>query len=438
MLMPTTEHRPQPTRSGGPSTRASAHGFLNLLWRHRLVALLAALAVAGSIAAGLAVSERQYTADARVEVMPPADVTQSPVDFESLLGTVAAAATSRSVLADVADTVGGRTVQQLLDATHAAPVPSTVLVQISVTDPDRELAARLANAIAEQLPRHEPARAGALEVSTAERASVPRTFSSPNLPVTVLAGVVLALLAAVAAATLVDAAASTVRTAEEVGALAGVPVLGVLRRPGDPGRLDATDPASPSFAGLRALRVALEFASSRQPTRSLVVAPPGGGEPCPGWLDANLAVGLAEIGHRVLLVDSSRSGSRHPLLADADAAGLYDVLSGAATLADVVQAGPVAGVGVVPVGDRESAAPSLLEMRFRDFLAEADKARFDVVVVRADPLSESEDARVMAIDGALLLSVHAGRVRPRVLQRARAHLAETQTRVLGAVLTGPR
>lgn len=429
-----------------PSTRtlaartppSNARSFLALIWRRRLVALLALLAVAASVAVGLALVERQYTATARISVTPSTDTGDSPVNYENTLGTVAAVAASRPVLEDVSAVVPERSVQQLRARVDAAVVPFTTLVQVSVTDPDPEVAAQVANAVADLLAEHDPG-AEPLVFVTTEPAAVPTSFSSPNLPVTLLAGVLLALGAAVAVAAVVDRVARTVETADEVAELTTAPVLGVVGRPRPGDDLPALDPTRPEFGPLRALRVALQFATSDHPTRSMVVAPAGGADPNPGWLEANLAVSLGEVGHRVLLVDGSRSGRRrHPVLGAGEDPGLYDVLAGTVTLGEAVRPGPVAGVDVLELGNADLAAPSLLEMRFRDLLAAAEQLAYDVVVVHADPLTESEDARVMSIDGVLLLTVPAGRVRPTVLQRAVTHLEETRIRVLGSVLVAGR
>jgi Mrp family chromosome partitioning ATPase len=112
-------------------------------------------------------------------------------------------------------------------------------------------------------------------------------------------------------------------------------------------------------------------------------------------------------------------------------------MAGAVPLADAVHRDERLGFAVLGLGDAHLAPPSLLEMRFRDLLAQTE-ADYDVVLVHAGPVSESEDARIMAIDGALLLTVASGSVHPRTLQRAVAHLRMVRTRILGVVLTDSR
>ena len=418
----------QPTRE--PALRS----FGQLLWRRRLLMLLVVILVAGSTAAGLALVERSYTATARIAVTPAPNAESTGAEYVDILGTVADVIESRPLLEEVASALGGRTVRQLQEDVVGEVVSGTLLVQVSATDTDPTRAAQTANAVAEGLSAVDPT-GGAVQFSTTAPAEVPRTFSSPNLEISVLAALVLALAAAVAAAVVYDRLTRTVETVDEVTTTTGIGVLGVVPRPVDATGVPAADPASPEFAALRSLRVALEFASSDHPTRTLVVAP-AAPDPWSGWLEVNLAVALAEVGHRVLLVDAHRTDRhRHPALDSSDGPGFYDMLDGSATFAEAVRPGPVDGVTVMPPGNVHLCAPSLLEMRFRQLLGSFD-GEHDVVIVHAPAVADSDDARIMAIDGGMLLTLPSGRVSSEQLHDAVEELREARTRVVGAVLLG--
>lgn len=430
---------PATTSDLGPDRPAAPAGMRvlgALLWRRRLVVTFVLLLMASVLTAGLLLAEREYTATARVAVTPPAEQPTSPASYGDLLGTVADVADSWPLLADVSSEIGDRTSTQLREQVRGDVVTGTVVVQVSVTDTDPERAAEIANAVVAALPEHDPSD-GSFVFRVTEPAAVPDEFSSPDVPLTVLAGCGLAVLLAVAAAAAADRVLRTVRTPEEMTATTGAPVLGVVTGPEDAGSLPATTPDAPEFQSLRALRVALEFAAAENPTRLVVVAPASGADPWSGWLEVNLAAALAEVGHRVLLVDADRDVEPGAALAAPDEPGLYDVLAGSAALETVLRAGPVGGVDVLPLGNAHLAAPSLLEMRFRR-LVEETGASYDVVLVHSGPISASEDARIMAIHGALLLTVPAGRVHPRHLQRAADHLRKIRIRLLGGVLVETR
>ncbi|HZY74819.1 MAG TPA: hypothetical protein VFE40_00755 [Jatrophihabitantaceae bacterium] len=410
--------------------------FAAVMWRRRVLALAVLVLELAAVLLGLSRAQRMYTAVATVAATPQATVPAAS-NVDELLATLARVASSRPVLADVSAALGGlRSADRLSHEVSGSVIDGTSLVQVTVVDRDPRVAALAANAAAQALPARDPSRAY-LSLATTEPATVPTTFSSPNVRIVLLAGIALGIALAIAAALVRDRLARTVETAEEIGELTGAGVLGVISRPGDPRSLPAVDGQSPQFEPLRGLRVALEFAGSERPTRTLVVtgAAP---EPWAGWLTVNLAAALADVGHRVLLVDTVRDERhRHPVLDAPGAPGFYDMLSGSATLDAAALAGPVDGVTVVPLGNADSAAPSLLEMRVRQLLDDIDE-KYDVVLVRAAPLTESDDARIMAIGGGVLLSVPARKLKPRTLARVASELREIRIRVVGSVLLGTK
>jgi len=416
--------------------QTNLRGFARLLWRRRITLALVILLVAAGVGIGLVAAPREYTAVTRVAATASPAASDSSPNFTDLLGTLANVAKSRPVLEQVQHALPTRSVDQLQDEVDARVLFGTVIVQVRVTDRDPKVAAQVANAVATLLPQHDPTN-GALALSVTEPAVVPHAYSSPDMRISILAGALLALVLAVAAAVVRDRVARTLDTVDEVAAATGTSVLGLLPRPQHAEGMAAADSGGRDFVALRSLRVALEFASIEQPTRSLVVAP-AAPDPFGGWLEVNLAASLADVGHRVLVIDANRvDRHRHPVIDLPGAPGLYDTLSGTATLEEATVCGPVDGVAILPIGNADVAAPSLLEMRFRRLLEEID-AEYDVILIRSAPINDSDDARIMAIDGGLLLAVPSGRVRPHALDLAMQNLAGVRTRFLGSVIVGGR
>lgn len=417
--------------------RGGARALVALLWRRRWTVALVFALVANAVAAGLILADREYTASARIAATPQQDLAApSPASYSDLLGTVADVAESRPLLEDVAAELSGRTAGQLRDDVQGEVVSGTVIIQVSVTDTDAERAAETANLIVSMLPEHDPS-SGSFEYHVTEQAVVPEEASSPNIPVTVLAGFGLALVLAMAAAAVADRLFRTVTEPEETAEVTNTAVLGVIPKPADARGVPAIDVWAEEFQAIRALRIALEFASAEDPARLLVVTSASGSDPWAGWTEVNLAAALAEVGHRVLVVNTNREGAVHECLEAPGEPGLYDVLAGECALVDAVRPGPTELVEVLPLGEAHLAAPSLLEMRFRGFLEETEDA-YDVVIVHAAPVATSEDARIMAIHGALLLIVPVGTIHPRFVRRAADHLRSIRLRVLGSVLLGVR
>jgi Mrp family chromosome partitioning ATPase len=346
--------------------------------------------------------------------------------------TVAALAESRPVILDVRDRIGRRrSVGQLQDEVHGYKVDDTALVRVDVADSDPALARDIANAVLAVLPQHDPTQGGLL-ITGAGMAVRPRHFSDPDVWSTVLIGAGIGIVVAVAGALLREAKAGRVDDPRQLARLTGSPVLASVTRPSDP---DSAPTDAPITVGdqFRTLRVALEFATSDEPTSTLVLAPVAA-DPAAAWTTVHLASALAQVDHRVLLIDADITAKhRHPALRG-KGPGLIDALRGTVDLRDAVRPCPVSGVSVLPVGNvRGVAAANLIEVRFHGALARIG-AEVDLALVQAAPVTESDDARVMAAGNALVLIVGAGRTRGAELRQLADDLRRQRLRVLGSVL----
>lgn len=405
------------------------------LWRHKLLVLVVLLVTAGAAALGLWAAPRSYTATATVA---SAEDPANPVGVEepdSLRGTLAELATARDVLDEVRSRLSvDRSVDELRRSVTGQWVEGTILIQITVDDEDPQVAAEIANLVAEILPLYDPS-SGSFLFTVSNRAVPPETFASPNLLLGGGAAVVLGLILATGAALLRDRRTTSVENQREAEAAARAPVLARLPRPHDSTTLPALYPGTSAADAFRRLRIALEAEASTEPVDLLVVA--GVTEDDASvWLGANIAVSLAVAGRHVVLVDG-RLGSRHgrPIATAPGTAGLYDVLTGA-DLDDGLSPGPVDGLQVLPSGDwGGEATERLLETRFATVMKEAT-SRFDVVVVLGPALDVCDDARVMAAGGSMVLTVSSGSVTPQQLHRAAGRVRSVGARLLGTVLLG--
>lgn len=403
------------------------------LWRHKLLVLLVLLITGGAATLGLWAAPRSYTATA---VLSSAEDPANPIGVEapdSLRGTIAELANSRDVVAEVRDRLGvDRSAEQLRRSITGQWVEGTILVQISVEDEDPEVAAQIANLVADTLPLHDPS-SGSFLFTISNRAAPPTSASSPNLLLGAGAAAALGLVLATGAALLRDRRTTTVETHQEAESAAHAPVLGKVARPRDSTTLPALYPGTAAADTFRRLRIALEAEAADRPAELLVVA--GVTEDDASvWLGANLAVSLAVAGRKVVLVDG-RLGSRHgrPIATAPGSAGLYDVLTGA-DLDAGLSPGPVDGLSVLPSGDwGGEPTERLLETRFASVMQDATR-RFDIVVVLAPALDLCDDARVMAAGGSIVLTVSSGAVSPQALHRAVGRVRSVGARLLGTVL----
>lgn len=273
--------------------------------------------------------------------------------------------------------------------------------------------------------------------------SGPTAASSPvsprvklDLAVGFAAGLVLGLFLALARELVLSL---TIRSQDVLRASAESPVLATvpfdkkakhepLAAAGSPGALRAE--------AFRQLRTNLSFIDVARPARMIVVTSASAGEG-KTTTAVNLALAMASGGQRVLLLDADL---RRPRVASSlklpDEVGLTTVLSGAATIGDVVQPfGPdqldVMGCGAVPPNPSE-----LLGTPAMAGVLAAVRSEYDTVVIDTPPLLPVTDAAVVALqaDGAVIVVRH-GRTRRTQVESAVRSLQGVNARVLGAILS---
>jgi capsular exopolysaccharide synthesis family protein len=416
----------------------NGRSFLVALWRRRWLALLVLVVEMAAVVAWLSLAPKKYTATARFTATPTSGIVTGGGDYTQLEQTLAAIVNSRPVMQKVSDDLHGvRSVSVLQTEVTGTLQSGTVIIEIKVVDESATVARDIANATLKEIPNFDPSGGLFLFTSTGA-ATTPDTYSSPDTKVVLLAGFGLGILLAVATALVRESAVGTVDTEEQLRDTTGADTLGEVSRPADVSALSVVEPGSEFVVEFRALRVSLEFASSEQPARTVVLSSTVP-DPTDAWIGVNLAVALADVAHRVLVIDADfRNRPRHPALDVPNRPGLGEVLRGTTTLSDAIVAGPVDGMKVLPNGHVDAAsAATLVELRFHRLLSQIDED-FDIVLVLAAPATESEDARVMAVGGTLVLTVPAGRVRTKQLRRLVANLRRVNISILGTVLVGTR
>ncbi|WP_197025818.1 Wzz/FepE/Etk N-terminal domain-containing protein [Nocardioides sp. URHA0020] len=403
--------------------------------RHKTLVAAIILVTMGAAGVGLWLAPKTYDASATISVGAAPGATQPLEDLDALRSSMGEVAGSQDVLDDVSQRLErSRSVDQLRDEIDGGWVQGTVLVQISVSDADPDVAADIANTVAEVLPLYDLSN-GALVYTTSDPARPATSASSPNLLLGLGVAAVLAVILAICGALLRERRTAGFHGAE-VEHLVGAPVLAALAPPKDPTTLPALYPGTSAADVFRKLRIGLEAEASSDPVSLVVVAGITDGE-VSVWLGANVAVSLANVHRRVLLVDGRVGDQESSPIAAPDTLGLYDVLTGA-DLGDALSPGPVDNLTVLPSGEWGGAsAETLLETRFAAAMREATD-RFDIVVVLAPSLAACEDARIMAAGGSLVLAVPEHGVTASELRRHATRIRAVGVRLLGVVLVGRR
>jgi len=183
-----------------------------------------------------------------------------------------------------------------------------------------------------------------------------------------------------------------------------------------------------------ALRSAVIFNQDSTKVRSLLITSPSVGDG-KTTVSVNLALSLARLGNRVLLIDADmRHPSVHEALGMVVDTGLATYLAGQGEWWAGIQNEVFPNLAVLPAGmDAAEPADLLANTRMRELIAEATKA-YDYVVIDSPPLlPHLADPRILAelADG-VLLTVRGGSTQRDVALRAVSQL----NRVLGIVVNG--
>jgi capsular exopolysaccharide synthesis family protein len=173
--------------------------------------------------------------------------------------------------------------------------------------------------------------------------------------------------------------------------------------------------------------------------RVVVVTSPGPGEG-KTTVATNLAISMAEIGRKVLLVDADLRRPRiHSLFGLANEAGLTTLLQSTtpeqADVDGLIHKTPVASLFAMPSGPSTSAAANLLFSPVLRLLLQRFRNEYDMVIVDTPPSLQMPDARVVAREAdAVVLVFRSGRTTRDAALATAQRFAEDKTRILGTIL----
>jgi capsular exopolysaccharide synthesis family protein len=173
--------------------------------------------------------------------------------------------------------------------------------------------------------------------------------------------------------------------------------------------------------------------------RVLVVTSPGP-EEGKTTVATNLAISMAEIGRRVLLVDADLRRPRvHTLFGLPNEAGLTSLLQSRdlekADVDAVIHPTQAASLFAMPSGPATSAAANLLFSPVLNLLLQRFRDEYDMVIVDTPPSLQMPDARVVAREAdAVVLVFRSGRTTRDAALATAQRFAEDKTRILGTIL----
>jgi len=188
----------------------------------------------------------------------------------------------------------------------------------------------------------------------------------------------------------------------------------------------------------RGLRTAL-LLSSAQELKVVAITSAGSGEGKTAT-STNLAVVMAQLGRRVLLIDGDlRKPRLHEVFRISNRAGLVNVLAGGEDPSEVLATAGVPNLSVIPSGPVPPNPSELLSSdRMRELLRRA-RGRFDFVIVDTPPVLAVTDATIIgSMTDGVVLCLSAGKVLREDARTCRDRLVMAEVKILGSVLNRHR
>ena len=274
-------------------------------------------------------------------------------------------------------------------------------------------------------------------VRVMDRAEVPGTPYTPNIPnnllMALLAGVTLALGVAFGLEYLDD----TIKTPEDITRKLRVPFLGLVPSVAGDKQPLLSGPVPHDFGeAYRALRTSLVFTSGGEKTRVIAVT---SAQPLEGKTTTacNLAMVLAFGGSRVLLIDADlRRPGVHKALKMNNTVGLSHLLVGQARVREAIQRTSDPNFCVMTAGRTPPNPSELLSSeRMRQLVANLSEGPFDWVIIDTPPVLAVTDAVIITpmVSGTVFV-LGAEMTRRRLAERAVQMVLQTRPKLVGCVL----
>lgn len=444
-----------------------ARGYLRALRRWRWLILLIAVTCSATAAAVSYQLPKVYKATAVGLVSPkqlippasnltPGDTSQLP-SIDQLIETYVALIDSGPVWDELVRSGIPRTPGQLQAEILAARQPNTTLVNITITDSDPATALTIARRIIPAFNTSLDTLQGTLGGDTSTHLlslvpwevpiSPPDAPVSPDIPLNVLAATLAGLALGVLLAIAIERFDNSVKLPGDVTVKLGMPLLGsVMIRPAPkgatPGMVDlvaASSVQDPLSEQYRAIRTNLMFSNADKKLQSIVVtsAAPYEGK---STTASNLAVVMAQAGHKVILVDADfRRPALHHLFDRPQQPGLTNLILRDRRDNEAIFNTDVPNLRVVCAGPQPANPSELLGSQSMERVLTHLKTLADLVILDAPPVSVVTDATILSAltDGVIVVVERGGTAIPAIL-RAVETLRGVGANIIGAVLNKAR
>ena len=197
------------------------------------------------------------------------------------------------------------------------------------------------------------------------------------------------------------------------------------------------DPKSPISEIFRTLRTNIQFTSSKEKNKTILITSTSQGEG-KSWVTANLAVVFASTGKKVLLIDSDmRLGRQYKIFNISPIPGISNLLSGLVdNEKDVIQkVDGIENLSIIPAGDIPPNPSELLTSDDFNKLLNKFKKSYDVIIVDGPPISLVTDGLLIAriVDNTVVI-VENKKIKKEQLKNVLTSITNVGGKIAGVVL----
>ena len=372
-------------------------------------------------------------------------ITQNDILLnQKLVETYSKIIKSKLVLEQVISETGVTyTAEELSENVSVEAYENTEMLKISVTDQDPELAASIANSIA-QVFSGEIAKIYQINnISVVDVAVTPEEVSNNTLKRDLLIALFIGIFGTIGVVFVVYYFDDTVKLTDNLEEEIGMPVVAKVFK-SDIGSknnrkvelLAQKYPKSVVSESIKTLRTNLQFSSVDEDIKTILITSsiPGEGK---SFISANLAISFAQTDKRVLIVDCDmRKGRQHRIFKLSNSKGLSNLLIDDMTnLKDYINKTSVPGVHVITRGTVPPNPSELLNSKKNADLLRVLKAKYDVIIYDGVPCNGLPDSIIMSklVDKVLIVSSDS--MTPKsVLESTKKQLESVNAPVAGDVL----
>ena len=426
--------------------------FLNYLKKYVLVIAAVALAlVIGVFIYDKSIKKPLYTTYTTIiltksnEAQTGTTITQNDILLnQKLVETYSKIIKSKLVLEQVISETGVTyTTEELSENVSVEAYENTEMLKISVTDQDPELAASIANSIA-QVFSGEIAKIYQINnISVVDVAVTPEEVSNNTLKRDLLIALFISIFGTIGVVFVVYYFDDTVKLTDDLEEEIGMPVVAKVFK-SDIGSknnrkvelLAQKYPKSVVSESIKTLRTNLQFSSVDEDIKTILITSsiPGEGK---SFISANLAISFAQTDKRVLIVDCDmRKGRQHRIFKLSNSKGLSNLLIDDMTnLKDYINKTSVPGVHVITRGTVPPNPSELLNSKKNADLLRVLKAKYDVIIYDGVPCNGLPDSIIMSklVDKVLIVSSDS--MTPKsVLESTKKQLESVNAPIAGDVL----